>query len=351
MTGPSMSDYTVGTAVASGCREAMLALWQHGLDDEVRAARKYDWYYRRHPEDDPLVAFLRHAGEREPVGVAAAGTRRMRYGDRTLRAGTMVDFVVREDHRTLFPAIALQKAICRRALEDHELLYGIPNPHSLAVTRRSGYRQVGSMVRRVRVLRTAPFLARHLPALPSRLAGALVDRLLLAAEAVRRLAAPSLRTRWVDRPDGKFDDLWSRAAPAGLLMGVRDRRYLCWRFVDVPFGACRFFTVTSGPEERLVAYAACDSRGDHLQVQDFLVDPACRGAAMRLWSDLARDAYREGHVSYELAFMGARSLQRDLAAAGLLARERQPVLAVLPEALTELADESRWYLTHADDDA
>lgn len=345
-----MKSYATEVASPASDGERMLALWRGSLGYDDRAEGKLDWYYRRNPEGLPLVVFLLHGAAREAVGVAATGTRRMRYGERTIKAGAMVDFGVEEAHRTLFPALFLQKAICRQALENHGLLYGIPNPKSLAAIRRAGYRPVGAMVRRVRVLRVAPYLARHVPAFLGRLAGALVDPLLLLASRIRALSAGGFGSGWIDRPDERFDDLWARIPQPGTLVGVRDRRFLDWRFGDCPFRPHRFFTVVSEPDGRLSAYAACESNGRVLQVRDFLADPAQPGAWKRLWADLARAAYREGHDSLVVEFLGGAKVQRRLAEAGLLARERQPVHAVLPDGLAELADEERWYLTNADDD-
>lgn len=347
---PSMQAYATEAANAAECGEQVMALWGKGLDDGDHSRRKLDWYYRRNPEGWPLVVFLLHGPGRQAVGVAAAGTRRMRHGDRTLTAGLMVDFVVAEEHRTLFPAIFLQKAICALALGSHALLYGIPNPRSLAAERRAGYRPVGAMIRRVRVLRVAPYLARHLPSLAARLAGALADPLLLLASRIRALPATGFRTQWLDRPDERFDDLFARAQRAGTMMGVRDRRFLDWRFVRCPFGKHRFFAVVSERDGRLAAYAVCDSHDRSLHVRDFLADPALPPAFTRLWSDLALAAHRAGHESLSVEVLGPAALHRRLGAEGLIARERQPVLAVLPGELAHLADEERWFLTNADDD-
>ncbi len=345
-----MKDYAIEVASPARDGDRMLALWRSSLDFGDRAQGKFDWYYRRNPEGPPLVVFLLHGAAREAIGVAATGTRRMRYGERTIPAGVMVDFGVLEAHRTLFPALFLQKAICRQALEDHALLYGIPNPKSLAVIRRAGYRPIGAIVRRVRVLRVARYLSRHVPEILGRLIGALVDPWLLLPGRVRALSARGYGTAWIERPDERFDDLWARVRQSATLMGERDRRFLAWRFGDYPFGPHRFFTVASEPDGRLAGYAACESSGRVLQVRDFLVDPAQPGAWTRLWADLALAAYREGHDSLVVEFLGGAKIQRMLAGAGLIARERGPVHAVLPDGLAELADEARWYLTNADDD-
>ncbi|MBL0125769.1 MAG: hypothetical protein IPP88_24955 [Betaproteobacteria bacterium] len=71
---------------------------------------KFDWYYQHNSEGTPLVVFLRLEGADNPVGVAAVGPRRMRFGEVTFTAGALVDFVLQLEHRTFFfPAIFLQR--------------------------------------------------------------------------------------------------------------------------------------------------------------------------------------------------------------------------------------------------
>lgn len=350
MNSGALKAYSTAPAdpVADGAR--ILGLWRQGLSHRNLPEEKLEWYYRRNPAGTPLVTFLLHGPAREPVGVAAAARRRMRLGERALTAGAMIDFVVAPAHRTLFPAMLLQKAVCREALQSHDLLFGMPNPSSVAAVKRVGYRFVGNLVRRVRVLRARSYLSRFLPSWAGRAAGAAIDGARLASIAVARLASPGFCSEWLEAPDARFDDLWSRAAPRQSLVGVRDRDFLAWRFADCPLHAYRFFAVVSRADGRLAAYAVCETQQHALHVRDFLADPARPGAWRRLWAELSREAYAQGLASLSVEFLGADSLQRGLAAAGLLARGVQPVYAVLPPALAGLREARHWYLTDADED-
>ncbi len=330
--------------------ERMLALWGSGLSHHGKPAAKLAWYYRDHPEGTPLVLMLRQAGLAAPIGVAATGMRRMALGPRELKAGAMVDFVVLPGHRTLFPALFLQKAIVKRALEAHDLLFGLPNPKSVAAILRAGYRRVGERVRRVRVLRFAPYLARFLPRWLAAPTGLAADRAFRLAERLRVVMARGFRGAWSDRPDARFDDLWIRARDPDVLTGVRDARFLAWRFADCPLGRHRFFTLESRADGRLAGYAVCETTDHTMQVRDFLVDPSRDGAWRRLWAELSIEARAQGCASLSVELLGSERLHRRLAAAGFVERGEQPVYAVLPAAMQALADAGRWYLTDADDD-
>jgi hypothetical protein len=87
-----------------------------------------------------------------------------------------------------------------------------------------------------------------------------------------------------------------------------------------------------------------------LHVADFLADPAAPGAGRRLWHDLSREAYREGHRSLSVEFLGSESIRREMDALGMVRREERPLYALFDDAL-DLANPSRWYMTGADRDA
>jgi hypothetical protein len=344
----SAGSYSATRADVADDEPEMLALWQHGLAQQGMPEAKFDWFYRSNPEGVPDVFFLRHETERDAVGVAAVGRRRMRFGAETLLAGQLVDFVVQPQHRALFPAMFLQKQIRSRGLESCAMLFGLPNPKSAAVFRRVGYRCVGQMVRRVRVLRSCGYLQRYLPALLSRVAGSLIDGARLAAAWLP--AGGRFRTQWLDRPDSRFDDLWARAAAPDVLIGVRDTNFLTWRFVDCPHGPYSFFSLASTADQRLLAYAACEQRQPTLHVRDFLVDPGEPGVSAQFWRELSLEAFRLGYASLSVEFLGGESEHGKLEAAGLRARDERPLYAAARDDWTSLMHGRNWYLTCADED-
>ena len=351
---PLQLEYSTTTADPVADGEEMIALWRTGLSQDGMPVAKLEWYYCRNPEGTPLVVFLRHRSTPQAVAVATAGPRRFRFGAKILKAGALVDFVARPEHRTFFPAIFLQKELLRRARESHAILFGFPNAKSLAIVRRIGYRCVGQMVRRTRVLRSSAYLDKFLPKWLSGVVGAVTDGFRSAAMSLRTLVHAGFQSRWQDRPNDAFDQLWQRAVVPDVVIGFRDKAFLTWRFVDSPRGTFRFFVLESSTAPSLVAYAVCAQVGSALHVEDFLVDPALPSAGPRLWLDLSREAIRMGCTSLSVEFLGSDLQQRQLGALGLLAREQRPVYAfvaqssggeaVLPTAV------SNWYLTSADDD-
>ncbi len=343
--------YATAAASVSDAQASVVALWREGFAHFHMPEAKFDWFYRRNPQGTPLVMFLRHGDHAQPVGVAAAGPRRMRLGDEIVTAGQMVDFVVLAQHRTFFPAISLQRELTRCALRSYGLLYGMPNPNSLAVFRRIGYKPVCEMVRRVRVLRAAAYLSRILPAWLANTLGPVVDQLRLGIVELRNKASGDFSMAWRDRPDARFDDLWARCAIPGVLMGTRDNAFLTWRFVDChPRRTHRFFTLHSAGDDRPVAYAACEAVEQALHVRDFLVDPAVPAAWPRLWLALVGEAFRQGYATLSVDFGGSEEVHRRHEALGFRVRERRPVYASAPAPWAERFRDCSCYFTDADED-
>jgi hypothetical protein len=345
-----VKDYAVRLADVVADRSTILAIWRSGQGFAVDPETKFDWYYRRNPEGPPLVVILEHGPDGKAVGVAALGSRRIRCGERTLRAGVLVDFFVLPEHRTLFPAVFLQKEVRRRAFGLHDIVFGLPNPKSLAAIRRIGYKPVGMIVRRAIVLRSSGYLGRFAPPWLAQAAGPVVDRMRFALGELRGAGPRGFQGAWLERPDARFDDLWARTARPGVLMGSRDRAFLEWRFTDSPFKPQKFFTVTTEADQRLVGYAACHFDGTALHVRDFLVAPDVTGAWDALWRALKREAYREGCASMSLVFLGEERTQRDLEAAGWARRQEGPFYVEASAGCEAAMQENNWYFTDADED-
>ena len=340
--------YTVTVADVLEENVKICSLWQTGLVATNSYESKFDWYYRRHPDGLPSVIFLHHNSEGDAVGAASVAPRRIRFNDTSFLTGVLVDFVVRPEHRTFFPALILQQGVQKHALQIHRIVWGLPNPKATAVFRRAGYQLIGQMGRYVRVLRAAGYLNRHLPGWVSCVVGPIIDLTRLAALMFRCAAKRGYSAQWQARPDARFNDLWVRSAKPEQLMGVRDEQYLSWRFVDCPLAVHAFFTLVSNLDQRLVGYAVCEFEQQTLHVRDFLVDPNVFGASERLWCELAREAFHKGCASLSVEFFGAELLQRELNKAGLAARAQSPLYAAAIDPSSVMLKEAHWYITSAD---
>lgn len=315
MTTTAAPTYAVEPADAERDRETVLAIWRGNLGRDARMVEKYDWFYRRCPLGAPLTVLLRHLPSGQAVGVATAGPRRMRIGQREVAAGVLVDLAVLPEHRTLGPALVLQQGLMEAAASRFELLYGLPNRKAIPVFKRVGYGALGEMVRHARVLRHRDYLARRLPAAFAGLAAVPVDLGVRLRDALRRRADPRRQAQWSDAPPAEI----AVAGSEGLLAGVHDATFERWRFTEGPTPPTRWLVLRDAGGA-LQAWFATQSVDGVLHVVDAGGAPGLPGVDRAAVDRLLREARATGHASVSVQLAGPASITGPWAAAGFVPR-------------------------------
>jgi len=127
-------------------KAALLRLWREALHDPAIAAvaeARWPWYYDENPAGRPAT-WLGVTDDGEVVGCGSIYPRVVHVGDRRMVAGVLSDFAVSKAHRTAGCAIAVQRAIVAGGhAAGFAFLFAYPNPGSLAVVKRVGYRVIG----------------------------------------------------------------------------------------------------------------------------------------------------------------------------------------------------------------
>jgi hypothetical protein len=324
----------------------VLDLWRGNLGAPASMEDKRTWFYERAPTGPPLTMLLQYSdstGERA-VGVATAGRRPLCCGGAQMTAGLLVDMTVSPEHRTLFPALLLQKSLHETGLADHDCLYGFPNAKAAPVFQRVGYRKLGAMTRYVRVIRTAPYLRERMPAWAAAPLGALWD---LVARLRFGAGGSTSRLAWCGASEAKSAADLDSVGGRPLVRGVRSSEMLRWRFA--PRGGHEFDYVTAYEGDQLLGYwiVEADEHGA-LQVLDCSPGLLDGPRATRAWSFLFAEARRRGLRSVSFSCLAPRELTRSLERAGMAVRGERPVFAALrPE---HPASAAAWYLTAADED-
>lgn len=348
---PSQREYSVVPASTRTDRASVVGLWRRGeLGDPAQLDARFQWYHCDHPSGPSTLLFLCCGPDHERVGVAGLGQRRMYAAGRSIAAGVLADLVVLQEHRTLYPALLLEREMCRVGLESHSILYGLPNDKSAPVVRRLGFVQIGELVRYVAVLRYGEYLKRWLPEWLAAPVGSVMDLFVPWYLRSRGASAHKWRTAWLTSVDQRFDTLWFRAKEYPGIIGRRDSRFLAWRFFAQPGRAHRVFALSRASDDQLMGYAMCEHGGYTLHVRDFLVDPAAERLVPVLLARLAREAAHEGYSSISLHFLGDPRVHRLIAAAGMAERERNAVLGTFAEKDRAQLQSLDWYLTRADMD-
>jgi len=222
--------------------------------------RKFDWLYVENPMGAPRT-WLLECGD-EIVGISSAFRRRLRVEGRTLEAWVLGDFCVAKEHRSLGPAMALQRATCERVDRgDVDLWYDFPSRTMSAIYGRMGVKPCGEMVRLVYPLRVDRMLEKKMSngivATGLREVG---NKVLASRDAVRRRDATievSLRDR-----DFEFDVEPGIEARGGVSL-ERSAAYLNWRYRADPRGPASILSARrDGGEKGFLVFRSGDEDVD-----------------------------------------------------------------------------------------
>ena len=345
------SSYAALPADLSTDRSTIVSLWVSNLGHPERRQDKYDWFYLRNPAGAPHVLLAHCPAEQgTPIGVIGLGMRQMQLAGQPFNAGLLADFGVVAEHRTLYPAMLLQTALRDRFLPQLGLIYGFPNPKSEPVVKRLGYAIAGPMVRYVRVLRSANYLPALLPHSVRHTLGRTAD---WWRHTLRRTRCAhdyhGVFAQWMDQPDVRFDALWAAQSAQALLIGVRDRGYLAWRFEQKPWKKFRFLTLNSRTNG-VIAYAATEVIGKVLHIRDLLCHPDHPDSLDLLLDSLFHDAHSDGRTSVSFEFLGPPVIQNTLKRLGMVPRGQRNAMYTVAGPNADAIRQIPWYLTSADED-
>jgi hypothetical protein len=344
-----MSYQTCPTCVDD--RETVLGLWERNLPTATKA--RYGWLYRDGPASDWLLR------DEEEVAIGSVGLmeRRFHVHNRPVTAGQAVDMNVDQAHRSVGPALQLQRmAIEASKARELPFVYGLCDRRSQLVLRRTGYRLLGEVGRWAKPLTSEPFLPGWLRSKwlrrPASMAADIAMRLGSAEHWQRR--PRGARVEVVDRYDERFDRLWIRAAEHLPILGERSSEYLNWRFADDPDVRYRALTFIDADDE-LRGYLIYDLKGSTVHVADFLCDESAH--LSHLLPELFVIARRWGMESVVVESLIPDSIANLLKRFGFWRRPSNwPFLVYAPKAEAEewqaagLFDLGNWYLTRADVD-
>jgi hypothetical protein len=343
--------YAVAAADRGADRDTIVALWRSHLANSSLMDAKFQWFYCDAPSGDPELMFLRHGSAANPVGVAGIGAREMIAHGQEIPAGILADFVVEPEHRTLYPALLLQQHVRDTGLRGRALLYGSPNEKSLPIVKRLKYAHVGNMVRFVSVLRHQTYLGRSVPRVVATVGGGVLDHVRTIYHKPFAWMFAGWQGTWVDVPDSRFDDLWRRASAFDGVIGVRDAKFLAWRFGAQPGHKYRIFALSATRDRsRIAGYAVCEESQHMLMIHDLLVDPSVEEEGVRVLIHLlGRQGYRDGFIALSSVLLAPQRIYRILADAGMVERERRALYAAFSPRHGHLQG-ANWYMTPADFD-
>ncbi|MFM8582613.1 MAG: hypothetical protein ACKOFW_14040, partial [Planctomycetaceae bacterium] len=289
----------------------------------------------------------------ELVGFTACVPRRVRVAGRELMAWNGADFTILPEFRTLGPALELRRQATIAITQGRaDFLYAHPNSRMAAVHRRVGHQPLGEMQRWARPLSVAERIPTGGWKTPLRgIARSVIDPLL------HGLLSPLLRSRGVRVAprvefDERFDRLFDRHAGRLEVVGVRDARYLNWRWAQES-GAHAWLLLDERDSE-LEGFAIVTAESDHCLIRDLFPTHDSR-VIRRLLVAASRLALTQRRPNISFTLLASSPLHSLLP--NQLFSQRPDVseaFVFFPPNRTDLEPVGRvtaWYLTSGDRDA
>jgi hypothetical protein len=303
-------------------RETLLALLEANLP-VLDHRRRFSWLYRDNPAGPAWSWEVLDGAAARAVGVASVFPRMMWVGGALQRCGQVGDFAVAPTHRTLGPAVALQRATL--GLVDDGLValcYDCP-PHDagLSTFRRLGLDVTRRTVRHARLLRTDRQVTRRLGRGPHAALVSAVANAALAASRRRPRPPRGVELAGFAGPFGEeFTALDRRLVPAGIA-SRRSADDLNWRYRADPLHRYEVITARRGGE--LLGFTVFTAAGGDAQVVDLFGD--VDDLAVSLLDAVAQRAAASGTETLQLiAAEGDAALGPRLGSAGFRPRSSGP---------------------------
>lgn len=330
--------YRVHEEELSAVRDDAEALLTSTRDKPFPPGR-YDWLYAKNPDGPAVLWSIRKEATRELVGFTVALPRRMIVAGRERQCWNGADFSMQPKFCTLGLAMKLRRAAKEGVDAGRaDFLYAHPNGTMQIIHEKVGHAAIGTMVRYAKPLRVWPYLEKRLrpdglPWMPS-IVGRMIDGCYsLGSPEWRRRAATDVRHVAEPNFDDRFDQLFADLARERSIIGVRDGRYLRWRYAENPLYKTQ--AMLAFEAGRLAGYLLFTTEGETVHLKD-LFAPTSGPIAADLVAGCITHARRarftslsavllEGHpAEVELARFGFRRRSETSQMFGY-ARERDPV--------------------------
>ena len=343
--------YTVVEAETARNRKDIFAIWERNYSNTFHD--KYIWMYENKSNPSPFTWFITTA-EGSKVGFAAISSRIMKIGEQILRAGQTIDLSVDKEHRTLRPALLLQREMTARFQQKGiKFLYCFPNKLSEGLQKRAGFKELGPFERWTKPLRSEYKLRDHIPNKLVRKGISFVADIALRilSKEFKFKKLRGLKTEIKESFDKRFNLLWDTASLQHPIIGERNAAYLDWRFHQFPNLAYKIFCLSNHQNE-LQGYIIYNLKNGFVSISDFLaVNTTLLDS---LFTEFIKKMRLTDATSITVNYFGTPIITERLKKYGFFKRLQEDKILIyfsnkdFPS--LNILDRNLWYLTPADRD-
>lgn len=317
--------------------------------DEAR----FDWLYLKNPHGRAYVWVATQSDQSMPIGMAAAFPRRALIQGRQITGWVLGDFCISDEHRSLGPALQLQRA-CISGVDSGsaDFCYDFPSAGMMAVYRRLRIAETGAMVRFAKPLRVdrkvrefvkAPFASRTISA-----AGNFMLRMSDGVSSSSREFEYSLQQQHCGE---EFTTLAQRVAGQWGMHIERSAAYVNWRFLANPLSRHEMLVARS--RGRVVGYVIfIADREDATVIEMF--GETDRAVVRGLVTALLKLLRERNIVAVSASLSSSHPWVEMLQEQGFRRRESVPIVVYwAPQFGCQVngVDETMWWLASGDRDS
>jgi hypothetical protein len=305
---------------------------------------RFNWLYRSSPAGEAQAWIAFDSETRANIGLAAAFPRRLYLGAREESAWVLGDFCIVRGHRSLGPALQLQRA-CLAGLDAGRsaIYYDFPSETMAAIYQRLGILQTSSMLRLAKPLRVDKKLRSVVrqPRLARVLASA-ANMGLTLRDSGFHLPHGLTMSLQQSACGSEFTELAKKLGSAPGTCVQRSAEYMNWRYRQHPFRRHEIITLHRGGS--LVGYAVTILDAQQLNLVDLFGEQETIPMLLRSVVSIAQGRKLETVTTAIVAGHPWTKILRNL---GFHQRENYPVvIGKGREVPTEKSD--CWFLMNGD---
>ncbi len=319
-------------------------------------APRFEWLYKRNP-NGKVRAWLALDND-DIIATAAVFPRRAYFNKIESLAWVLGDFCVSDRHRSLGPAVALQRALLQAADSSGvPISYDFPSAAMAAVYKRLKIEPFGQMVRMAKVLRVDKKLRDRIGY--ERLAKTVVPVGNAILEATAAVFQPSvdktLKTSLQRSKCGsEFDALAERVGLGFDFCVRRSAEYLNWRYLENPYKKHELITV--GRNGSLLGFLVFSQTGPDTEIVDVFGEDNV-SVIGRLISEVVELLRRRGAMTISAELIASHPWIGLFKKFGFYSRETKPLMVYASDQARPLginnveSSHSAWFITGGDRDS
>lgn len=223
--------------VMKDCGIMLNLLKNNRIRENFSYEKRFKWIYQDNPDGKAIPWIIWEEGSQIPVGFTAVFPRRILVDGREETCWNCGDFSIEPKYRSLGVALQLRKE-AKKEVDNGKVpfLYAHPNDRMKIIHQRAGHLQLGYMHRYALPLRADGYFERKLN---SKLLGKVIAfpfNLILNLSIALNGKTTHLEVVLLDTPEfnNQHEELFLELAKKYPIIGVRDKKYLNWKYLENP---------------------------------------------------------------------------------------------------------------------